>query len=462
MSKVNISPNLFLEVNEINRLIKSLKDDGYKLLIKHLVKSPKGGIAEDANNTYFKATVNSDNTITINSGVAFDHNLDPIVLSSPLKLNLSVSSTKYWIILSRATTNIEEGTVNISALGGLSGTGTEFTKVLRGQPNFPTKVKFESTLNPNEYEVVDVTSDTVATLAGAFVAENNIKYKVIGTFTPGFQPTDENRYLYEYDSCNISVVQSDLQPVLTDGQYLIASVTFATSSRALVTDERYAYLINSTNTSSVGETESQRNSVAVLTRSRLFNRRLQLAFEFGVKVNRYELVTTQVDTIFNVSNFDSTFFGTSVFPNSVFDGWLLINRGNMKSVVIETNVGMNLYVPEWDNSILDAEITDFIIVPNFSEIEVEVTMSGSLYTEMKTPPYYKRFNLQNYNALMDIFLEFCDTTITLKYRMLDNGKTTKFQSFNISPFINYEGNSEPLGDSSFSIPALAINTKNYS
>ena len=77
-------------------------------------------------------------------------------------LDLAVSDTgvRRWLILSRSVHNWEEGTVSVTVDGALNGIGTHFTEILRGQPNFPTKVKFNSANNTGEYEVVSVTSDS--------------------------------------------------------------------------------------------------------------------------------------------------------------------------------------------------------------------------------------------------------------------------------------------------------------
>lgn len=464
MPRLNISPNLFLEVNELNRLVKFLTDDGYKLLIRHLVKSY--GIAQDDSNSYFKATTNGNSTITINPGVAFDENLDPIILREEATLTVTRSASKYWVVISRAVTNNEEGTVTVSALGALSGTGTEFTKVLRGQPNYPTKVQLVSNVNTGEYEVVDVTSDTSATLAGSFVAESGVKYQVIGTFTPGFQASEDNRFIYEYDSCALSLVESDTKPEVGDGEYIVASAEYDASGRLTVIDERLPYLFNNENVTSSGDVVSEKNSIAVLRRARLIDgNKLQLFWEFGVMVKRYELVTTSSNNIFNLLQYTSHFFGTDDIPNGVFAGWLLVNRENMKSVVIDNNEGRSLYISKFDSDIIDANSNDFIIVPNYSEIEVEVALSGTAYDELEMPPYYVRFSLQNAQNICVVPLEWGETEVKLRYRMLDNAaRTTPFQDFNIAQFINIDGDLETLGASSLTVvaPEPEPEIRNYS
>ena len=175
MANLNLSPNLFLEVNELKRFRDGIEKDGYKVFVKYLTKS--FGIAQDSNNTFFKVSVESgsDNTIVINPGIAFDNDLNIIILKEAKKITLDYSTEKRWIILSHDTTNEEIGTVKISKQGVLSGEGTEFLSVLRGQPNYPTKVRFNSKINTGDYEVVEVNSDSEAVISGDFTAENNLK-----------------------------------------------------------------------------------------------------------------------------------------------------------------------------------------------------------------------------------------------------------------------------------------------
>ena len=219
MSRLKISDNLFLEVAELNRLVKFLKDDGYKRLFKTFITNY--GIVSSGDNSYFKPTADSANFVKINAGLAFDSNLDAIVMKEDTILSVSDTGTKRWIVLSRSVSSLEEGTVSITVDGVLSGVDTRFTEILRGQPNFPTKVKFNSQFNQGEYEVVEVTSDYNAILSGSFRAENGLKYSVVGTFTPGFQVPDDRKEIYEYDSYNLRIVDADDKPVVGSNEFII-------------------------------------------------------------------------------------------------------------------------------------------------------------------------------------------------------------------------------------------------
>ena len=87
--KVKLSENLFLSVQELNRMKQALQDNGYKQLIQFLTKSV--GIAQDADNTLFKVAAKNDSntTVIVNAGVAFDSNLNPIVMKELNQLIIS-------------------------------------------------------------------------------------------------------------------------------------------------------------------------------------------------------------------------------------------------------------------------------------------------------------------------------------------------------------------------------------
>lgn len=479
MSKLKISPNLFLEVNELNKLVQFLGEDGYKPLLKHLIKS--FGIAQNDGNTYFKVSrkTEAQNTVIVNAGIAFDSDLNRILLKEDRELEIPNVGTNQWILISYTPTNDEEGMVNISSQGALSGIGTKFTSVLRGQPNFPTKVKFNSSSNTDEYEVVDVASDTEATVVGSFAAEQGLKYQVVGTFTPGFQPNDEDKTIYEYDSCHIDIVESEDTPELTKGQYIIAKVAYV-NGIVSVSDERIRNLFNYENNDKI----SQNNPLVALRQTTIRSERiLDIQFEWGYMVNRFELATSSNRNIFHIISGSKP---TSLISNGIFKNWLLVNRKNMVSVIIDDNSGSVLYITNFNPSIITDEGDDeFVIVPNFKDIEVEVTLSkitqspldvtsleisqdsihsvdenlisedevltSSDTSDYGDSKYFFKFSIENAASRFSIPMEYGQTLVKLRYRMMSLVETTKFHLFNNSQFVNIQGNKETLGESSFII-----------
>lgn len=482
MSRLKFSSNLFLEVNELQRFNKFLEEDGWKRAMKAISKN--FGIVENASNSYFKVTARSgsNSLIVINAGIAFDSNMDAIVMTDDLELSVGNTGSNRWVILSRAVTNEEQGTVSINSDGSLSGIGTEFTKVLRGQPNFPVKVKFNSTSNNGEYEVVSVTSDTSALLSGSFVNQSNIKYSVVGTFTPGFQPTEDNKMIYEYDSYNIEVVDSEDRPAVSEDEFILAMISFDASGSMNVSDERIRYMFNNPYTQSDESDNSTDPLVSLLSTGVVGGihavgsaaAEFELIMEHGYTVTRHELLTTSTSNTFNIISGQSNFLGTGNIPDGMFRGWLLVNRANMKYALIDDNSNKSLYISNLDTSIILDSGNDFIIVPNCNEIEYEVTVSNNvdrpnipfyfrssiwnLYTRAKVHAFYPSNDVENFDN---------QVTITIKYRLMDNsGNQQPFSNLAIAQFENVNGQTETLSESSFVVDLTTIEPeakqRNYS
>lgn len=480
MSRIKISENLFLEVNELNKFVSFIKDDGYKKIIKPLIKSY--GIVKDDNNSNFKVTKKSgsSNTVIINSGLAFDNNLDAIVSDNNLEMVINNTGVKCWIILSRGVSNLEIGTVTVSSDGSLSGTSTKFKEVLRGQPNFPVKVKFNSTNNIGEYEVIKVLSDTYAILSGSLISEASLKYSVIGTFTPGFQPSQENKQIYEYDSYSISVIDSDNKPNLEEGQFILASIEFSIDEMT-VTDERINYMFNGSY-SRKGDSNFFENSLVSLMSVNTIgginsvntvSADFELIIEHGYKINSHALVVNSSTNILSILNGSCNFLGSGNIPNDLFSGWILFNRKNMKYAVIDGNTNKDIYISNLDSDLMNGTDNELIIVPDFKEIEYEITVSSNV--DSPAFPFYHKNSICNKNSRIRFYAympsvseSFSDSvTVSIKYRMLDDsGNQYPFLPLSVAQFINIKGQYETLSDSSFDINLADIEPqekqRNYS
>lgn len=483
MSRIKFSENLFLEVAELQRLVKFLADDGYKLAMKSLSKS--FGIVENSGNTYFKVTnkAGTSDTVVINPGIAFTTEMDAIVMENALEMQVSNTGVNRWLVLSRAVKNTETGNVTINTDGSLSGIGTEFTKVLRGQPNFPTKIKFESNLNTGEYEVVSVVSDTSAILSGSFVNESGLKYSVIGTFTPGFQPLAANKMIYEYDSYNIRIVDSADKPSLSSNEFIIAGISFDDVGGMNISDERIYSMFNNpyVQQGSSSDAASRNPLASLLSVSAVggvnavnaVSVDLELIVEHGYSITKFELLTTSVSNSFNILSGSSNYLGTGNIPDGMFNGWLLVNRTNMKYAKIDSNSNKSLFISNLDTSMILDNNNDFVVVPNFLEMEYEVKVSSNV--ALPTKPFYFRASIWNISERMRVYVFFPsvsenfadEVTISIGYRMIDNsGKQYPFANLAIAQFINVDGQTETLSESSFVVNIAEIEPqakqRNYS
>lgn len=484
MSRLKLSPNLFLEVNELQRFNKFLEEDGWKRAMKALTKNY--GIVQNASNSYFKVTSKSgsNSVVIVNAGLAFDSNMDGIVLEKDTELSVTNTGVNRWIVLSRAVSNLEKGTVTVNTDGSLSGIGTEFTKVLRGQPNFPVKVKFNSTQNNGEYEVVSVTSDTSALLAGSFVNQSGLQYSVVGTFTPGFQPLDANKEIYEYDSSSLRIVDSEDRPAISSDEFIIAKISFDDAGGMNISDERIRYMFNNPYVQSSGDdAETSTDPLASLLSVIIIGgvnavdsktADFELIVEHGYTISKYELITTSTSNSFNILSGSSNFLGTGNIPDGMFKGWLLLNRKNMKYAEIDDNTNKSLFISAFDTSIIEDNNNDFVVIPNFNEIEYEVKVSSNV--DRPAIPFYFRSTLWNINTRMRIYAFYPDVdvpnfensiSVSVKYRLLDNsGKQQPFANLAIAQFENVNGQTETLAESSFDIDLAAIEPqakqRNYS
>ena len=479
MSKLVLSENLFLEVAELKRMNKFLKEDGYIRLVKSIIKS--AGIVQDSTNSYFKVTAQSGarNLVMVNAGLAFDTSLEGIVLKEATTLSIDNNGMNHWIVLSRATTNYEDGTVAINADGSIVGTSTKFLDVLRGQPNFPVKVKFNSSNNTGEYEVVSVTNDTNAALSGSFTQESGLKYSVIGCFTPGFVPLSENKNIYEYDSCSLRVVDSEDRPSVTEDEFILAMVSFDATGSMNISDERIYYMFNNPYNQNGSDTVTASNPLASLISVKNVgicgkSAEFEMVIEHGYQISKFELVQTTSSNVFNILQGSCNYLGTGDIPNGMFEGWLLLNRKNMKYAEVSTNENKSLYVPVFDTSMIEDEGNDFIVIPNFLNIEFMVKLSNNVdypqyasYELKSIPNVVNRIRFQMYFPSLKVGTYEDNVTVTVKYRMIDRtGKKYPYNNLAIAQFDNVNGYSETLSASSYVVDIKALEPeetlRNYS
>lgn len=426
MSKLKLSPNLFLEVAELENFRRLMVDEGYKAVFKSMVKN--FGIARDSDNNAFEITATGEaNVISIAPGVAWTKEFDRIISREAVTLQAVQSETKTWIILSRAITNYEAGTVSVTTDGTLTGVGTEFTKVLRGGDNFPNAVKFiDSTKNILNYEVINVVSDTSAVVAAPAVAESNLHYGVVGAFTPGFVPSSANELIYEYDSFQIRMVQSDTIPEVQAGEeFIIAQLNWESGEMSIV-DMRNSCTFNAEPTEEISAAST--NIVSVLNVERYGNM-LCIAVENGYTITGFEVRAS--DLQFRILAGSNNVLGTvssasGTIPSSVFAGWTLFNRATGKGVRIVDNANTTLTLASWSGDIALGEGDDFVIVPTVADIEYQLTASGA--TTWRGIRTTARFPVTDAQANIFVPLNSGQTSLSLRYRDIDGRNASAFKT----------------------------------
>ena len=233
MSNIKISSNLFLGSPELKRLQKFLSNDGYKRGL--LNNSVTFGLIKNGEDIGFdNAKVSSDSDININGTTfktvkikpisGFDKNGNFIVsdqinqLPIPGSLSNNASNRWYWIRVSHQYSHEEKGLWSLSSDGSLSGSGGELKEIVRGQPNFPTRIRFTKDTtkygalsNTQEYDILDVIDDNNAVLNGVnFEEESNLRIEVVGTFTYGAPIENDNKLIFNYDSALVEIIEEPI------------------------------------------------------------------------------------------------------------------------------------------------------------------------------------------------------------------------------------------------------------
>lgn len=247
MSRLNIQNDLFLGLQELKRMQRFHKDDGYIRLFKSLINN--FGVVKVDNDTGFDnfKVQGGTNTGTIQiaqDSWAINDDIDIIYQEAIDNILITDDSNYYWVKITYAESNLEEGTINLAANGNITGVGTTFTDVLRDQNNYPVKINFPgSALNTGDYQVTSILSDTQAILSGTtgFTNENDLDYKVVGSFTPGINPAGDDRLPYFYDSCTIELILEtvlDTAPAKTAGKQFYLARVQRTGSTVTIEDKR--------------------------------------------------------------------------------------------------------------------------------------------------------------------------------------------------------------------------------
>jgi hypothetical protein len=200
---LNINPELYIGSNELRRAFQGIEQDGYQKLFSAFVQTY--GVAY-VSPTSLQAVLGSTGPrwITLKAGLAVDKNLKLIYtdIDVPNAIEFpDVVGTKYLSIRWKQR-NTEKGVVSVATDGSVIGSGTEFTKVLRGAPLNQVKMRFpDSSGNLNDYEVLEVIDDTHAVLntTTTLTPEIGKKYSVVGCFTPSVSIPHSNKLIYSYD-----------------------------------------------------------------------------------------------------------------------------------------------------------------------------------------------------------------------------------------------------------------------
>jgi len=444
MSYVKFNPNLFLEVAELNRFKKFLDDEGFRRLV--LLNTKTFGIFPGENN--FKVEEGSTvGTIKLaNTSYALDSE-GKLIVKKPID-NINVpAGTWYWVIVKHEYEIFEEGTVSIATDGTLTGTNTKFLEVLRGQPNFPAKIKFwksktVAALNNGDYEVLYVGADDSATLQGVFSNESNLYYSVVGTFTPGFSIPAGYKNIFQYDGCiDWDAVAggfvdagtgSDPTPYsLGANEYVVAAIksdAVTVEIRDYRRDNPYQTkadydlrkVLSNTNYA-IGITEIMYSHYNSGSSNSL------VKMEWAFKGTAFSLVPQDRQIVITLGS-GGKLKSVSDHQDNYFDGWRVYSEGSGKPMKVLTSLrgvgGTTIILNMDDYDYTKLAAADYVlVVPDADEIEIKCVAATSGFDDYPNSTFNFKFPINRdygYCPLPIIINPYID--YYFYYRNITNGE----------------------------------------
>ena len=437
MSNLKISPNLFLEQAELNRLKKFIDEDGFREFL--IQNSNEYGLIRKNNEVFLNGLVQEDVglKIKINELKAIDSDGNLIYQPSLSQIDVPSDNTWYWIKISHSYTNNEIGVFSIDNSGNLVCTSgnAELLTILRGQPNFPSRIKFTNAINNiYEYDVEEVIDNNNATLTGDFISETNLSLSVVGTFTAGYIPTTNEKLIFQYDYCELTLVSSNtaIPPIFIDGKEFFIARVKNDGVNLYIEDKRDNNIWETNANYFLKNIEKSGNPLIGVEQityddslSTKVQNIVQLAWAFtainftvNLKLNKIT-ISAGSGGKFKSNNF------YSVFNDGDFDGWrLYVSSGSYYKIssslkvasTIELNLE-NLDGVDFFNNIdsTSSIVQNLIITPDADEIEFICTPNPSSNNIIANQ--VKKFNINNSNGkiALNVFA-VTDTLYNIKYK----------------------------------------------
>ena len=417
MSNLKFSPDLFLEVAELNRLKRFLDADGFRAnLIQNTISY--GLIRKEDDLSFANGRVErgadastGDKTITVLGLQAVDKN--GLLLLSAQAPNILVPNDNgwHWVKAKHAYSSIEQGKITLAVNGDLTGVGTKFTEVLRGMPNFPSRIRFQnSQFNTLEYDVLEVISDTQAIImhpaaqgtgVATFEVESDLQYSVVGTFTPGVAVPLDDKYPFQYDSTIFEVVKETVanqRPLfIKDKEFYLARVKMQ-GGGVIVQDKRTEFW-QPQGKASINEVDTQPNPLIGVEYIKWRNQlspadENEVHVAWGMRTQNWAVDSTRNIVTFFGSALGGKFKTVDDFTDGDFDGWRLYVAGGKYSRILSSikqgqAINLTLDTLDIDQYSSDGGATfnnqganaDWLLAtPNVEEIEIKFTPQGNSNT----------------------------------------------------------------------------------
>ncbi len=382
MSRLKISPEIFMESIELNRLLKFIDEDGFRLfLLEQMVQS--GLIKKEIDNTFSNARVTESAGLTIshNEIRVIDKNGNYIYAPQTSLITVPPNNQFYWVKIKYLESPIELGTFSIDTSGNLVGVGSELRSIIRGNVDFPSRIKFSNSVNNIlEYDIVEVIDDNNAVLQGAsFIAESDLKLIVVGTFTPGSSPLDADKNIFQYDSYELAFVEEETDqtpPDKIEGEEFYIARVSSDGVTLSIEDKRVEFF-------------ETKDGYFLKNLRTLFNPLVgveQITFDNTLTPKHENLVSIAwnfrssnftVDTKNNILTINSgqggRYKNTTQFADGDFNGWRVYTEdGSYRKITssVKTGSQINLTLDNLEPTKFSDLTQEILICPDIEEIEL--------------------------------------------------------------------------------------------
>lgn len=383
MSYIKISPDLFIGSKELNRLLKSLDEDGFRKLF--LSNSIGFGLFNNSVDGDFDNALvqQGTNTGTIKHGEILGiNNVGNIIYKAATdNITLTDNDQYYWLKISHDYSPNESYLVSIDVNGNLSAPDGSLTDILRGTPNNPSRVSFpNSTLNTGEYEVSEVIDNENAILSGDFLAESELTLAVVGSFTPDISVPTPSKFPFQYDSCTLTAVLEVVEntpPALVAGEeFLLARVK--RNGAAITIEDKRSLNIYKDNADYKLATVSESDNALIGVESVRYasnntprdKNLVKIAWTFR---SSNWTIDSSANRVTLIAGEGGKFKDTSDFTDGDFDGWRLYTKDGKYSVIKQSSLSatqINLILDSIDVDRFEDTTQQLIVAPNAEEIVI--------------------------------------------------------------------------------------------
>jgi len=467
MAYLKFSENLFLGKQELQTFKEFVDNVGFRKFV--LDNSESFGLVKnsyidvDFDNGKIEAGTNVG-TIKIPFVWAVDSMGNIINLESEID-NIAVpnDSTPYWVKIAHAYSSNENGSVSVDINGNLTGIGTSFLSKLRGQPNFPSKIKFTNGVsNTLEYTVLEVIDDNNAVLEGDFINESNLTYSVVGTFTPDAVPPVGDREIFQYDYFTYFLIQETSgEPSKSLDEFWLARVT--NNGGTLVIEDRRKEIWKSRATEKIEFLDYENNKflgVESVKWDDAFSTRDKNIVRVAWGLRTTNWTSSSSLRQITISNGDGGRIKRDNiidnFVNGDFNGWRLYFKNGNYSLITNSIIdsgAIKVTLDSLDNRDFNSG-DELIIVPNVEEIQIKALRDGANFNTTLLDKEFT-FNIASGYADISLLVPASSYSYNLKYRYKNNAQYTEYKEL-VSDTVGY------YAESSFdSRGVLDINPANW-